>query len=202
MPLIAIIDYGLGNFMSIQNALKKAGANTLITRKKTDIQRSDALILPGVGAFKDAMKNFEPISNEVLNQVQSGKPLLGICLGLQLLFTESTEGGTYKGLDYFHGQIIGLPKNLKVPHMGWNKILLVQENPLLADVPNGSFVYFAHSYFPAMNVSEEVITMTEYGIRFPSTVSRDHVFATQYHPEKSGVTGLRIINNFVKYVRR
>jgi len=201
LPKVAIIDYGLGNLRSIQRGLETAGASAIITHREDEICGADALVLPGVGAFKDAIENFKPLSQVVLNQIKSGKPLLGVCLGLQLLFTESSEGGIQRGIDVFRGKVVRLP-SLKVPHIGWNTLkILKPDNLLFKGVPDNSFVYFVHSYYGDAEDSDDVVTTTEYGINFPSTVSRSNVFATQFHPEKSGHTGLCILKNFINYVK-
>jgi len=198
---VAIIDYGAGNLRSIQRGLETVGANVIITHLEGEIGGADALVLPGVGAFEDAVNNLRPLSQVVLDQMKSGKPLLGVCLGLQLLFTESTEGGMQRGLDVFKGKVVRLP-SLKIPHIGWNTLKILKPDSLLfKGVPDNSFVYFVHSYYADVEDSDDVVTTTEYGINFPSTVSRGHVFATQFHPEKSGYVGLRILKNFINYVK-
>ena len=201
MPKVAIIDYGLGNLRSIQRGLETVGANVIITHLEGEIGGADAFVLPGVGAFEDAVNNLRPLSQVVLDQIKSGKPLLGVCLGLQLLFTESAEGGVQRGLDVFKGKVVRLP-SLKIPHIGWNTLKILKPDSLLfKGVPDNSFVYFVHSYYADVEDSDDAVTTTEYGINFPSTVSRGHVFATQFHPEKSGYVGLRILKNFINYVK-
>jgi glutamine amidotransferase len=201
LPKVAIIDYGLGNLRSIQKGLETAGANTVITHVESEISETDALILPGVGAFEDAIKNLKPLLQIVLDEIKSGKPLLGVCLGLQLLFTESTEGGLRRGLDIFKGKVVKFSK-MKTPHIGWNTLRLLKPDSLLFEgVPDNSFVYFVHSYYAEAEDVNDVITTTEYGINFPSSLSKKNVFATQFHPEKSGRMGLRILSNFIKNVR-
>ncbi|MDQ1280141.1 MAG: imidazole glycerol-phosphate synthase subunit HisH [Thermoproteota archaeon] len=203
MPKIVIIDSGLGNIRSVQKGIEKTGCIAYITTEAKEIREADALILPGVGAFRDAINNIRPLSNAISEEVNSGKPLLGICLGLQLLFTESTEGGCYEGLNVLKGKIIRLPDTLKVPHMGWNSLKLVDfNNPIVREVPSNSYVYFVHSYYAEPKDQKEIVALTDYGVDFASIVSRGHVFATQFHPEKSGKVGLRILRNFVDYVKR
>lgn len=203
MPKIAIIDYGLGNLRSIRKGLEKAGAEAYITRQEEDVRKADAVVLPGVGAFEEAIKNLKPLSHIVYEQVQLGKPLLGVCLGLQLLFTVSTEGGLHMGLDIFKGKVVALPSNVKVPHMGWNSLTIVKpDNPLVNGLPNNSYAYFVHSYYGEVKDKGDVIAETTYGIVFPSILSKDNVFATQFHPERSAATGLKILKNFVEYVKR
>lgn len=199
---IAVIDYGLGNLRSIRRGLEEVGAKVCITHRKAEIRRADALVLPGVGAFEEAIKNLKPISQVVRDQIEIGKPLLGICLGLQLLFTTSTEGGLHRGLNILKGKIVKLPPGVKVPHMGWNTLKIVKpDNPLFEGVPDNSYAYFVHSYYAIAENENDIITKTTYGVDFPSTVSRDHVLATQFHPERSAMTGLQILKNFVNYIK-
>ncbi len=203
MVKIVIIDYGLGNLRSVHKAFKRINKDTKITRSVMDVKHADAVVLPGVGAFRDAIKNLTRLKESVLTLMEEGRPLLGICLGLQILFSTSTEGGLTKGLDYFKGKVIRLPQELTVPHMGWNTLKIVRfENPLLSEISDGSYVYFAHSYYPLVENEEETIAITDYGITIPSVISKQSVFATQFHPEKSGKVGINIINNYVKYMKR
>lgn len=202
MVRIAIIDYGIGNLRSIKRSLEKAGSKVIITRKKEEIVETDAIVLPGVGAFEAAIKNLEPISEVLLTQIHEKKPILGICLGLQILFTVSTEGGYHKGLDVFKGSIVRFPPNMKVPHIGWNTLKdFKPNNALLKAIPDGTYVYFVHSYYADTKCGENVISKTHYGLDFPSAVSKDKIFATQFHPEKSGEMGLKILKNFVEFVK-
>lgn len=203
MPKIVIIDCGLGNIRSVQKGIEKVGSEVVISTDEKEIRDADALILPGVGAFRDAINNIKPLTQTICEQIELGKPLLGICLGLQLLFTESTEGGLYKGLNVFNGRVVRLPDGLKVPHMGWNSLRIVDDdNPIMKGVPPDSYVYFVHSYYGDPKDEGEIVTLTDYGVDFPSIVSKSHVFATQFHPEKSGRIGLRILSNFVDYVKK
>lgn len=203
MPDIVVVDYGMGNLRSVQRGIDAAGAPTRIITEKDGLRGADAIILPGVGAFRDAIANLAPFKQGICEAAESGVPLLGICLGLQLLFTQSTEGGLYHGLDILSGMIQPFPKGRKIPQIGWNTLTIVDAgNPLVRDVPEGSYVYFVHSYYAQVEREEEVVAMTRYGIDFPSIVSRRNVFATQFHPEKSGKTGLRILKNFVDIVKR
>ena len=203
MVKIVIIDYGLGNLRSVHKAFKRINNDTEITKSVQEVKNADAIVLPGVGAFRDAIRNLTHLKENVLTLMEEGRPLLGICLGLQMLFSISTEGGITKGLDYFKGRVIRLPQELTVPHMGWNSLKIVRfENPLLSEVSDGSYVYFAHSYYPVVEDEEDTIAITDYGIIIPSVISKQSVFATQFHPEKSGKVGINIINNYIKYVKR
>jgi len=203
MVKIVIIDYGLGNLRSVHKAFKRINNNTEVTKNVQEVKNADAIVIPGVGAFRDAIRNLTHLKENVLTLMEEGRPLLGICLGLQMLFSTSTEGGLTKGLDYFKGRVIRLPPKLTVPHMGWNTLKIVRfENPLLSEISDGSYVYFAHSYYPMVEDEENTIAITDYGITIPSVISKQSVFATQFHPEKSGKVGINIINNYIKYVKR
>jgi glutamine amidotransferase len=202
MVKVAVVDYGIGNLRSVRRSLEEAGAQVLVTGEEEEIRAADALVLPGVGSFAGAIEHLKPLSGVILEQVRAEKPLLGICLGLQLLFTHSTEGGYHRGLDVFKGSIIKLPQNVKIPHMGWNTLKDVKpDHPLLRDVPDGTYVYFVHSYYADMDCEEQAISRTHYGLDFPSVVAKGSVFATQFHPEKSGKTGLKIVQNFVEFIK-
>jgi len=199
---IAVIDYGLGNLRSIKRGLEEVKSEVFVTHKKEDITGADAIVLPGVGAFEEAAENIRPISKVILGQIQEGKALLGICLGLQLLFTISTEGGVHKGLNVLKGKVVKLPLNVKIPQIGWNTLKIVKpDSPLFKGISDGSYVYFVHSFYPEVENKDEIISKTYYGTEFPSAVSKDRTFATQFHPEKSGETGLQMLKNFVEYVK-
>ncbi|MBS7609008.1 imidazole glycerol phosphate synthase subunit HisH [Candidatus Bathyarchaeota archaeon] len=199
MPKIAIVDYGLGNLRSIRKGLERAGAEAIVTNEVHRIAEVDAIVLPGVGAFEEALRNIKPLIPMIFQGIEGGKALLGICLGMQLLFTESTEGGLHRGLNIFKGRILPLPEGRKVPQIGWNTLkILKPKNPLVKGIENGSYVYFAHSYFAKNEVEEDLVATVNYGFDFPAIVSRNRIFATQFHPEKSGNIGLRILKNFVE----
>jgi glutamine amidotransferase len=202
VPQISVVNYGVGNLRSVKRGLERAGAQVLLTRTAKDLARSDAIVLPGVGAFDAAMENLAPLSASMRQAAENGKPVLGICLGLQLLFTRSEEGGLSNGLDLISGNVVKLRGNVKVPHMGWNTVKTVRDSPLLNGVQNGSYFYFAHSYLPEPLEKNVVIATTDYGVRFPSIVSKRNLFATQFHPEKSGKTGSIILSNFVNSTKR
>ncbi len=197
---IVIIDYGLGNLRSIEKALQYVGAEVEISNNPEAIDRADALILPGVGAFRDAMMHFSMLERVVKEAVNEGKPLLGICLGMQMLATESEEGGLHRGIDIIPGRVIRFPTSeLKVPHMGWNSLIIKKNIPMLNGIEDGSFVYFVHSYHVSTNTEYEV-ALCDYGLEFPAVISNKagNVVGTQFHPEKSGAIGLRMLRNFVE----
>jgi len=202
MPLVSVINYGVGNLRSVKRGLEKSDAEVLITHNSSDIVKSDAIVLPGVGAFAEAIKNLSPLSSVLSRSVKDGKPILGICLGLQLFFTKSYEGGVIKGLNFVEGDVVKLPSVVKLPHIGWNTIEIVKPNQLVEGVPNNSYMYFVHTYVPHPLQEEGIIAYTKYGVRFPSIIAVRNLFATQFHPEKSSKTGLTILKNFVKIVKR
>jgi glutamine amidotransferase len=204
--MIAIIDYGMGNLRSVQKAFAVMGSQALVTRERRVLEDASHLVLPGVGAFGDCMANLEryELIDPIRRGVAQGKPFLGICLGLQLLFTESEEFGRHKGLDLLSGVVKKFPGNgamagLKVPHMGWNDITIQRQAPPLRGLPSGAFFYFVHSYYPVPADPGVVATVTDYGVRFASSVWRDNVFACQFHPEKSQALGLRLLKNFAEW---
>ncbi len=197
---IVIIDYGLGNLRSIEKAFQYIGADVEISKDTNVIDRAQALILPGVGAFRDAMMHFSTLERVVKDAVNDGKPLLGICLGMQMLASESEEGGKHKGINIIPGRVIRFPSSsLKVPHMGWNSLIIRKNIPLLKGIDNGSFVYFVHSFRISTDAKYEVAGC-DYGFEFPAIIANEagNVIGTQFHPEKSGVTGLRMLRNFVE----
>jgi glutamine amidotransferase len=197
---LVIIDYGLGNLRSIEKALQYIGTDVAISNEPSAIDRADALVLPGVGAFRDAMMHFSTLERVVKDAVEEGKPLLGICLGMQMLVSESEEGGLHRGIDIIPGRVKRFPTSLlKVPHMGWNTLIIKKEIPLLKYVENGMFVYFVHSYFVRTGTDYQV-ALCDYGIDFPAVITNEagNVVGTQFHPEKSGATGLRMLRNFVE----
>jgi glutamine amidotransferase len=196
------VNYGVGNLRSISKGLEKSGTQVQITHNHNDLRNADAIVLPGVGAFAPAVKNMEPITDVLAETMNNGKPILGICLGLQLLFTLSNEGGSIKGLDFIAGQVVKLPETMKTPQMGWNTIDFAMYHPLLDGVKDHSYVYFVHSYYPQPTDPDVIVTTTDYGLRFPSMIAKKNLFATQFHPEKSSKTGLMMLNNFVKIVKR
>lgn len=196
--MIAMVDYGIGNLRSIQKALEFIGLEGVITSDKDLILGSQGIILPGVGAFPDAMDNLKTSGMDlVLKEAkQGGKPILGICLGMQLLFEESEEVRPCKGLGFIRGKIKKLYGDIKVPHMGWNSINIVKDNGILKDIKEDSFVYFVHSFYAEMGSEEDLIAQCNYGIKVPAVIARGNVYGTQFHPEKSGDIGIQILKNF------
>lgn len=198
--MIAIIDYGMGNLRSVSKAFEAVGQQAVVTRDLAEIQNASHVVLPGVGAFGDCMANLERLNlvESIRSTIQSGKPFLGICLGLQLLFAESEEFGLHKGLDIIAGRVkkFDLDPSLKVPHMGWNQISMQKTCPIFTGIEDGSNWYFVHSYFVDPADHTIAATMTTYGIPFVSSIWKDNVVACQFHPEKSQASGLRLIKNF------
>jgi glutamine amidotransferase len=200
-PKIAIIDYGVGNLLSVKKGLENVGAKPTITENVKRALSFDAVVLPGVGAFEPAMNFLSPHISAIREAVEGGLPILGICLGMQLFFTESSEGGKVEGLNFISGKVAQLPKTVKVPQMGWNTLEIVKNDPMLNDVENGEFVYFAHSYYSIPKDRSIILSTTEYGVKFASTVRKGNLIGTQFHPEKSGKVGLILLKNFVELVR-
>jgi len=201
MPEAVIFDYGAGNLLSLKVALEKVGLNAKIGSTAQTLKKADAIALPGVGNFSAAAKKLEPVRNEILEAAKNGVPLLGICLGLQLFFPRSEEG-TGNGLALYEGKNVWLPNSVKVPHMGWNTLRIVRQNELLDGVKDESYVYFVHSLYPVPLEKDLVCTETDYGTTFASAVACKNVFGTQFHPEKSGDVGLKILKNFARMVKK
>ena len=197
MVRMAIVDYGVGNLHSIQRGLELAGAQTKVTHEPAEIAAADAIVLPGVGAFKSAMQELGANFDVIGQAVSAGRPLLGICLGMQLLLTWSEEDGYTEGLGLIPGEVVKLPRIQKVPHMGWNSLKIEREHPFLAGIQSDTHVYFVHSYFVRPEDEATVLATTVHGIEFPAVVARGSVIGTQFHPEKSGAAGLQMIRNFV-----
>ena len=200
--MIGIIDYDAGNLRSVEKALQYLGKETIVTRDLEQIRKADKVILPGVGAFGDAMKKLQEYHLDTLIReiADSGKPLLGICLGLQLLFEESEESQGVKGLGILEGKIKRIPeeKGLKVPHIGWNSLHLEHNGRLFHNIQENSYVYFVHSYYLEAKDPEIVKASTEYGVHIHASVEKNNLFACQFHPEKSSETGLQILKNFAE----
>lgn len=197
--MIAIIDYGMGNLRSVQKAVEKVGFDSVLVDTPEGIENADKMILPGVGAFRDAMQGIRDrrLVDPILRHIREGKPYLGICLGLQVLFTESEEDGPCRGLDVIPGRVIRLSEDhLKIPHMGWNQVSFKTDVPIARDIPQGSYMYFVHSYYVCPDDTGVIAAVTEYGREFPAFIWRGNIFATQFHPEKSQANGLTLIRNF------
>lgn len=215
---IVIVDYGMGNLRSVSKALEAVGARIKVSNDPKAVSGADKLVVPGVGAFKDAMRELRVrrLTEPIKNFVKSGRPFLGLCLGLQLIFSESEEGSRNKGLDLIKGRVLRFPRKpltlregedaLKIPHMGWNQINVERkaqsekrktECPLLKGIPDGSYMYFVHSYYAEPDDDGCVAAWTDYGIEFPSVVWSKNIYATQFHPEKSQKLGLKILKNYV-----
>ena len=201
MAKAVIFDYGVGNLLSLKCALEKVGLEASIGISAKELAEADAIALPGVGAFSAAATKLDAVKEALINKVKDGTPLLGICLGLQLFFEESEEGPG-NGLALFKGKTVRLPSTVKVPHMGWNTLNIVKQNELFDGVKEGSYVYFVHSLYPVPVDKTIVCTQTEYGTTFTSAIASKNVYGTQFHPEKSGDIGLKILKNFAKVVVR
>ena len=200
--MIAIIDYGAGNLHSVKNALDFLGAENCVTKERQTILSADKVILPGVGSFGDAMDNLcrNGLEDTVKKAAESGKPFLGICLGLHLLFEGSEETPNVKGLGIFKGNVVKIPKKdkLKIPHMGWNSLELPKESKILENIGDEPFVYFVHSYYIKPEDEGLISAYTEYGSKLGVAIEKDNIFATQFHPEKSGKIGMQILKNFIE----
>jgi glutamine amidotransferase len=202
MPSIVIVDYGMANLRSVQKAFETFNHAAEITSAADRIARADKLVLPGVGAFRDAIARLREtgLVPPIVDHIRAGKPFLGICLGLQLLFTRSHEDGLHAGLDLFAGEVVRFPEQpgLKVPHMGWNQLHFRKDAPIFRGIEDNSSVYFVHSYYVVPEDRTLTATETDYPTPFTSTIWRDNVFATQYHPEKSQRVGLTMLRNFAE----
>jgi glutamine amidotransferase len=203
--MIAIIDYGMGNLRSVQKAFETVGHRAVVARERQVIDDASHVVLPGVGAFADCMANLDRhgLIDPIRRAITGGKPFLGICLGLQLLFTESEEFGLHKGLDIVPGRVKRFVSDagstagrLKVPHMGWNEATITRQAPPLRDIGRGAYFYFVHSYYVEPADPSVACTVTDYGLSFASSIWRDNIFACQFHPEKSQAVGLQIVKNF------
>jgi glutamine amidotransferase len=201
---VVVVDYGLGNLRSVTRGLERAGAGVTITSDPDDLTDADGIVLPGVGAFGDGMENAGPFREPLVAAAEAGTPLFGICLGMQMLLTESEEAeragqGDVEGLDLIPGRNVRFEGDVKVPHMGWNELHVERDHPLVAGI-DGEYAYFVHSYYADPADDEAVVATTDYGEEFASIVANPagNVFGTQFHPEKSGEVGLRILRNFVE----
>ena len=195
--MIAIIDYGMGNLRSVQKAFEYLGNKAVITQQPSEIQKADKVVLPGVGAFRDAMQTIKQkgIDKVLYDVVEQKKPLLGICLGMQMFFEKSYEYGEHKGLGILQGEIKLLPNTVKIPHMGWNSLNIKKKSPLFEGLSEEPYVYFVHSYH--LNTEADIVSATTYyGKEIQVAAQKENVFALQFHPEKSGDVGLNILQNF------
>lgn len=202
--MIGIIDYGMGNLRSVEKAFAFLGHEAFISDDFSRLRGARGLVLPGVGAFGDAMQELEMrrLVDPILQWVGEGKPFLGICLGCQLLFDGSEESPRSRGLGIIPGSVERFPDSVKIPHIGWNDIIFKRENPILAGVPQGSFVYFVHSYYVKPESEETVLTTTDYGSDFVSGVQKGNLVGFQFHPEKSSRAGLKMLENFADLCAR
>lgn len=211
--MIAIIDYGMGNLRSVEKGFQKVGVDVSVTNSPDVVSKADAVVLPGVGAFRDCMRELTNLAliDAVVDSIKKGKPYLGICLGLQVLFSESEEFGRCRGIDIFRGNVVRFDfdniqnadrSTLKVPHMGWNGIRMKNSNPLFSGIPDNSYFYFVHSFYVVPDDPSIIATTTDYGTEFTSSVWKDNVFAVQFHPEKSQAMGLQVLKNFGGIVRK
>lgn len=203
--MIAIVDYGMGNLRSVEKGFLNVGMDARVTSDPKTVNDADAVVLPGVGAFRDCIRNLRDmnLTDVVVRAIEKGKPYLGICLGLQVLFSESEEFGTCRGLDIFKGKVLRFPGNeLKVPHMGWNSLKILRRPSILNGIPEEGYFYFVHSFYVEPSDSEIIAATTDYGITFTSMIWKDNVFAAQFHPEKSQALGLSVLKGFGEFVKR
>ena len=204
--MITIVDYGASNLKSVLNAFNSIGVKVRIASKPSVIEKADAIVLPGVGNFGDALKGLAGCRRALLKKIDEGTPFLGLCLGIQLIMQESQEAPGVKGLGVIEGDCkkfacpAGGAGRLKVPHMGWNSVEMRKKSPLFEGVEDNSYFYFVHSYYPNPKDKKTIAGVSKYGVEFPSVIVKDNVYATQFHPEKSGEIGLKILKNFAKLV--
>jgi glutamine amidotransferase len=203
--MIAIVDYGRGNLWSVQNGFAQVGAQVQVSADPEVIARADGVVFPGVGAFRDCMHNLQArgLESVLRDVIGAGRPVLAICVGMQVLLTDSEEFGLSQGLGIITGHVRRFPEaqaaqnpRLKVPHMGWNQLRMRRSCPLLEGIPDGAFTYFVHSYYAVPAAPDVVVASTEYGLDFAAVLWRDNLYATQFHPEKSHTYGLRLLHNF------
>ena len=209
--MIAVIDYGVGNLFSLLSSLNYVGLHTKLTNDIEEIKNANGIILPGVGAFRDAIGNLEKygLKETLINEAKNGKPFLGICLGMQMLFEKSYEYGEYEGLGLINGTVEEIKKyipensDLKIPHMGWNSLVIndrFKDDKILKDVDNNEYVYYVHSYFAKTDM-KNIVTYSEYGTKIPGIVKNENVYGMQFHPEKSGDTGLKLLKNWGELIK-
>jgi glutamine amidotransferase len=200
---VVIVDYGAGNLRSVERAVARAGLEPVISGRPEDVADVGVLIVPGVGAAADTMRNLRErgLVEPIRRHIAAGRPFLGVCMGLQALLTVSEEGGEHECLGVIPGRVRRLPGGLKVPHMGWNRVRQCRPHPIFEGIPDGAYFYFVHSYYPDPEDGSVVIGETDYGVTFASVVAADSLVATQFHPEKSGEAGLRLYENFLTRFR-
>ena len=209
--MIAVIDYGVGNLFSLLSSLNYVGLDTKLTNSIEEIKNANGIILPGVGAFRDAIGNLEKygLKETLISEAKKGKPFLGICLGMQMLFEKSYEYGEYEGLGLINGTVEEIKKyilensDLKIPHMGWNSLIInerFKNDKILKDVDNNEYVYYVHSYFAKTDM-KNIVTYSEYGTKIPGIVKNENVYGMQFHPEKSGDTGLKLLKNWGELIK-
>ena len=196
--MIVIVDYGMGNLRSVQKGFQSQGIEALVSKSPSDISKAEKIVVPGVGAFGDAMKelNKRKLTDPIKDSIKQGKPFLGLCLGLQLLFEVSFERGEYEGLGILEGEVKRFQPGLKIPHMGWNQIKFKGECPIFKNIKNESYFYFVHSYYVEPKDPSAVSATTDYGVEFASAVCRNNIYGLQFHPEKSQELGLKMLKNF------
>ncbi|MGH9921668.1 MAG: imidazole glycerol phosphate synthase subunit HisH [Nitrososphaerales archaeon] len=201
MVRVAIFDYGSGNLFSLKAALERLGASVEIVTKLENLDRFDGLVLPGVGNFDPAIKSIKDYRKELEKVIEAGMPMLGICLGMEMLFNKSEEG-KLKGLSILDGDVVMLPKKVKIPHMGWNNLNIVGKSKLLQGLKDNAWVYFVHSYRAKPKDRDIVVANSEYGTEFPAVIEHENLFGTQFHPEKSGDVGAVMLKNFLRECER
>ena len=196
--MLILIDYGMGNLRSVSKALEKVGFSVKVSSDPEEVKKAEVLVLPGVGAFRDAMENLKKLGllKEILRHIEKGKPYMGICLGLQLLFERSYEFGETEGFGVLEGEVVLLPPKVKVPHIGWNQLWRQKPSDLLNGIKEGEYFYFVHSYHVVPKRQDIILTTTDYGVDFVSSIEYENIFAVQFHPEKSQKAGLRLLENF------
>jgi glutamine amidotransferase len=204
--MITVVDYGMGNLRSVAKALEKVGLDVKVSSNPSDIKNAKGIVVPGVGAFGDAIHNLERFGllEEVIKSIKEGKPYLGICLGLQILFEYGYEFGEHQGLGILKGKVIRFENkdDFKVPHMGWNQVWIKQGNGLFSGIKEGEYFYFVHSFYAVPYEKEDIASTTDYSVEFCSAVEKNNVWAVQFHPEKSQKAGLKLLENFKKFVEK
>lgn len=199
--MIAIVDYGMGNLFSIYNALQKVEAAPRIVQQPEELKNADGIVIPGVGAFGKCMERLSRFESALGRALEDGVPMLGICIGLQVLFERSEESPGVKGLGWIRGEVVKLPEGVMIPQMGWNSLTIERQVPILEGINDGDMFYFVHSYYGVPEDRTLIAATTEHGVKVTAAVAKDNLSATQFHPEKSGEKGLLILKNFVRSVR-